>query len=133
MPTGKHYQKELLNIINGSIPWLLLNTAIFDFIIVDSSDFRSSTLGCIVYLNFSESLFMSELFFHRTIPFGWNLITAGYVEQSMHGVCTSVAINSFFIVYISHFLKCLLLHMKLITCFVGGCKHSWSPFHWEAA
>ncbi|KAI3517266.1 hypothetical protein L1887_16479 [Cichorium endivia] len=25
----------------------------------------------------------------RTIPFGWNLLTAGYVEQSMHGVLIS--------------------------------------------
>ncbi|XP_039023403.1 rhomboid-like protein 19 [Hibiscus syriacus] len=25
----------------------------------------------------------------RTIPFGWNLITAGYVEQSVHGVVVS--------------------------------------------
>lgn len=74
------------------------------------------------------------LIYDRTIPFAWNLITAGYVEQSIPGVC--------------RFLFCLLpLHLSpfmhlffkfvcsLITAiyFAASDQHNRSPFHWKAA
>uniref|UniRef100_A0A2P2LIU0 Uncharacterized protein n=1 Tax=Rhizophora mucronata TaxID=61149 RepID=A0A2P2LIU0_RHIMU len=39
-----------------------------------------------IYFHLCEILFLPDIFHCRTIPFAWNLITAGYIEQSIYGV-----------------------------------------------
>ncbi|KAG4203643.1 hypothetical protein ERO13_A05G412900v2 [Gossypium hirsutum] len=46
--------------------------------------------GHIVVRLLPSSVIYLALIPARTIPFGWNLITAGYIEQSLHGVVVSV-------------------------------------------
>ncbi|KAG8501928.1 hypothetical protein CXB51_004586 [Gossypium anomalum] len=46
--------------------------------------------GHIVVRLLPSSVIYLTLIPARTIPFGWNLITAGYIEQSLHGVVVSV-------------------------------------------
>ncbi|KAF5467139.1 hypothetical protein F2P56_016997 [Juglans regia] len=46
--------------------------------------------GHIVVQLFPSAITYLALIPARTIPFGWNLITAGYIEQSVHGVVASI-------------------------------------------
>ncbi|XP_050212262.1 rhomboid-like protein 19 [Mercurialis annua] len=46
--------------------------------------------GHIVVRLFPPSLSYLALIPAKTIPFGWNLITAGYIEQSIYGVVASI-------------------------------------------
>lgn len=51
--------------------------------------YKSLTVGSIrAHFNFIWVIELTILLgsFCRTIPFAWNLITAGYVEQSVYGV-----------------------------------------------
>ncbi|KAH1191418.1 Rhomboid-like protein 19 [Glycine max] len=41
----------------------------------------------------------------RTIPFAWNLITAGYVEQSVHGVFMYVLVSTIGLLFIGKLLE----------------------------
>ncbi|PWA69828.1 rhomboid protein-related protein [Artemisia annua] len=45
--------------------------------------------GYIAVQIFPSALTYLALIPARTIPFGWNLITAGYIEQTLHGVISS--------------------------------------------
>jgi hypothetical protein len=76
--------------------------------------------------------------FCRTIPFAWNLITAGYVEQTVHGVCMTYSFielcyNVSFIAFPEMYL---LLRGKLLNwqlyVFIGSYQHSLSSVHWQA-
>ncbi|KAJ9553707.1 hypothetical protein OSB04_017752 [Centaurea solstitialis] len=46
-------------------------------------------LGHIAVQCFPSSITYLALIPARTIPFGWNLLTAGYIEQTLHGVLIS--------------------------------------------
>lgn len=110
-----------------------LNTTIFDFTIVDGSKFRSSTIGCIVYLNFSESLFMSETFIsqdnslwleshnswlHRTISV-WGMHFCCY-KQFLHGVLITFPEMSP-ITYKVNNLFCRWLPAQLVSFSLESC------------
>jgi hypothetical protein len=47
-----------------------------------------------LHFNGKEIYSLPEILFCRTIPFAWNLLTAGYIEQSIYGVCSSSVDNA---------------------------------------
>ena len=60
---------------------------------------------------------LTLFFICRTIPFGWNLITSGYFELSVHGVCVSISIHIFeSVMFCIHELTvCAMLQVVIST------------------
>ena len=71
------------------------------------------------YVKLKTLKLTSCLICHRTIPFAWNLVTAGYVEQSIPGVCHLLFCNllkAATIIYIYIYAPFLLVSLSLCVC-----------------